>query len=438
MYREKLYPVQELLRENFDKWLLENLSSWIIQVVEVERTRRQQRFTIRSGVDPTLDRWNETYTCLPDLLSHMAEGQMTELRANIRTCGLIYFPMVGYLLKIPKVEVETPDIHISCLEFAFTETKIAYYRNDTTRTLDRRYGDVMYSIVDTETTIMRQLQRRLLIHAQSLLRASQFAAEIDCLCSLAIAAKSKDWKKPKLAENDLIRIRSGRHPIQKTRCKSIIKNLFYADASNHRITFLTGPNGSGKSTYMNQIALIIYLTQIGSYVPAEEAVISPLDAIYILTGTGSEKEDDYSAYISALHSVSVALRTPTKRTLLVMDEFASVIDKWELNALTTAMVEFLLNLGECPFAVIATHNYGILKHFQVSGPRVQYLTMKTTTHEGKLLCLYEVTNGITSESEAIAIAKNIGLPLGVIERALELRNSPGVMNVKFVQPRIKK
>ncbi|CAH8875521.1 unnamed protein product, partial [Trichobilharzia szidati] len=157
MYQEKLYPVRELLRENFDRRLLENLRSWIIHVVETERTRRQQKFAIRSGVDPTLDQWNETYTCLPDLLSHLAEGQITELRANIRTCGLVYFPMVGYLLKIPKVEVETPDIHISCLEFAFTETKIAYYRNDTTRTLDRRYGDVMYSIVDTETTIMRHL-----------------------------------------------------------------------------------------------------------------------------------------------------------------------------------------------------------------------------------------------------------------------------------------
>ncbi|CAH8875519.1 unnamed protein product [Trichobilharzia szidati] len=64
--------------------------------------------------------------------------------------------------------------------------------------------------------------------------------------------------------------------------------------------------------------------------------------------------------------------------------------------------------------------------------------MKTTTHEGKLLCLYEVTNGITSESETITIAKNIGLPQGVIERALELRNSPAVMNLKFVEARIKK
>ncbi|CAH8660704.1 unnamed protein product [Heterobilharzia americana] len=116
------------------------------------RTEKQQRFVVRRGVDSTLDQWGEMYTCLPDVLSQLAEDELANLRGNVQTCGLIYFPLVGYLLKIPKAEVETPDIQLSGLEFAFTDGEMAYYRNNTTRALDERYGDVMYAIIVIHTS----------------------------------------------------------------------------------------------------------------------------------------------------------------------------------------------------------------------------------------------------------------------------------------------
>ncbi|CAH8637927.1 unnamed protein product [Heterobilharzia americana] len=252
-YQGKLYPMQELLSEKFDTSIIGDINSWLIHVIDTEKTEKQQRFVVRRGVDSTLDQWGEMYTCLPDVLSQLAEDELANLRGNVQTCGLIYFPLVGYLLKIPKAEVETPDIQLSGLEFAFTDGEMAYYRNNTTRALDERYGDVMYAIIDAETIIMHRLQDRLLIHAQSILRASQFAAEIDCLCSFAITAKFMDWTRPRLTDNQCIYIYNGRHPIQQTQCPNIIKNSFYANASRNRITMLTGPNGSGKSIYMKQV-----------------------------------------------------------------------------------------------------------------------------------------------------------------------------------------
>ncbi|CAH8660162.1 unnamed protein product [Schistosoma curassoni] len=153
-YCEKLYPVQELLLTNFDSAIIGSVKSWLVHVIDTEKTEKEQRFVVRRGVDTTLDKWNETYACLPDLLSQLAEDELGKLRENIRTCGLIYFPL-------------------------FTDNEMAYYRNKTTRILDQRYGDVMYAIVDAETTIMHHLQDRLLIHTQSILQASQFVAEID-------------------------------------------------------------------------------------------------------------------------------------------------------------------------------------------------------------------------------------------------------------------
>ncbi|CAH8673443.1 unnamed protein product [Schistosoma haematobium] len=346
-YCEKLYPVQELLLTNFDSAIIGNVKSWLVHVIDTEKTEKEQRFVVRRGVDTTLDKWNETYACLPDLLSQLAEDELGKLRENIRTCGLIYFPLVGYLLKIPKVEVETPDIQLSELEFAFTDNEMAYYRNKTTRILDQRYGDVMYAIVDAETTIMHHLQDRLLIHTQSILQASQFVAEIDCLCAFAMAAKHMEWTRPKIVNENCIHIYKGWYPIQQTVSTNIIKNSFYSDGSKHKITLLTGPNGSGKSIYMKSL---------------------------------------------------------------------------ELDALTIAMTEFLLLKNECPYTIIATHNHTILRQLQMYGPQVQYLTMRTVPHEGRVVCLYEAVNGLNLRSEAISTAHDTGLPKKITERALTLKD----------------
>uniref|UniRef100_A0A094ZX18 MutS protein 5 n=1 Tax=Schistosoma haematobium TaxID=6185 RepID=A0A094ZX18_SCHHA len=121
------------------------------------------------------------------------------------------------------------------------------------------------------------------------------------------------------------------------------------------------------------IALIIYLTHIGSYIPAEGATISAFDAIHILTGTNSTERDNCSTYMMALQMASVALRNLTSKTLIIMDEFAKPVNKLELDALTIAMTEFLLLKNECPYTIIATHNHTILRQLQMYGPQVQYL-----------------------------------------------------------------
>ncbi|CAH8652008.1 unnamed protein product [Schistosoma guineensis] len=396
-YCEKLYPVQELLLTNFDSAIIGSVKSWLVHVIDTEKTEKEQRFVVRRGVDTTLDKWNETYACLPDLLSQLAEDELGKLRENIRTCGLIYFPL-------------------------FTDNEMAYYRNKTTRILDQRYGDVMYAIVDAETTIMHHLQDRLLIHTQSILQASQFVAEIDCLCAFAMAAKHMEWTRPKIVNENCIHIYKGWYPIQQTVSTNIIKNSFYSDGSKHKITLLTGPNGSGKSIYMKSIALIIYLTHIGSYIPAERATISAFDAIHILTGTNSTERDNCSTYMMALQMASVALRNLTSKTLIIMDEFAKSVNKLELDALTIAMIEFLLLKNECPYTIIATHNHTILRQLQMYGPQVQYLTMRTVPHEGRVVCLYEAVNGLNLRSEAISTAHATGLPKKITERALTLKD----------------
>ncbi|KAF7255739.1 hypothetical protein EG68_07225 [Paragonimus skrjabini miyazakii] len=329
----------------------------------------------------------QTYRCLPDLLSQLAEEELKKLRENISTCALIYFPLVGFLLKIPKTEVQTPDIEFCGLQYAperidyqlffqFADNEMAYYRNDTTRggfisysfnnafvtELDKRYGDVMYAIIDSETAIMHRLQDRILEHSKHILRAHQFAAEMDCLCAFAQAASSMKGVRPKLVQESLIRITNGWHPIQQLLSIDTIRNSFSSGGNHGRTTLVTGPNASGKSIYLKQIGLIIYLSQIGSFVPAEKAIIGPVDAIYV-TSADDFNQGDCSAYSLSLNTASIALKHSTFKTTVLLDEFAHCINKAEAAALTVSIMEFFLRKKR-PHLIASTHNMDIVENMK--------------------------------------------------------------------------
>ncbi|KAA0189388.1 MutS protein 5 [Fasciolopsis buskii] len=421
-YPTKLYPVRNLLNERVQMDILRKVQTWIVCIVDFEAISKQNRFSVRPGTDSTLDEWKQTYRCLPDLLSQLAEEELKKLRENISTCGLIYFPLVGYLLKIPKAEVTTPDISSSDLEFAFTDAEMAYYRNETTRELDKRYGDVMYSIIDSETTIMNRLQDRILKHCKDLLRMYEFAIEIDCLYAYAMAAIAMNGIRPEIVKDSVIRIKNGWHPVQQLLCGNMVRNSFDSDLDNSRVTVITGPNASGKSVYSKQVCLIVYLAQIGSFVPAEEAVIGLVDGIYTLTSAESSISNGHSSFAISLNLASMAIRNATKNTLILFDEFAHCLEEHEVTALTVAIVEYFLDLHGCPHLIICTHNFDILD-FLKERNRVNFLTMKTITHAGKLTYLYEIKSGVTRNSHAIEVARSAGLPKAVVERAKQLLES---------------
>ncbi|VDP38166.1 unnamed protein product [Schistosoma margrebowiei] len=344
-YCEKLYPVQELFLTNFDSAIIRSVKSWLVHVIDTEKTEKEQRFVVRRGVDTTLDKF-----------------------------------------------------------------------------LDQRYGDVMYAIVGCGNHNHASSSRSLTNSHTKHTSGIPICCGDRFLCAFAMAAKHMEWTRPKIVNENCIHIYKGWYPIQQTVSTNIIKNSFYSDGSKHKITLLTGPNGSGKSIYMKNIALIIYLTHIGSYIPAEGATISAFDAIHILTGTNSTERDNCSTYMKALQMASVALRNLTSKTLIIMDEFAKSVNKLELDALTLAMAEFLLLKNDCPYTIIATHNHTILRQLQMYGPQVQYLTMRTVPHEGRVVCLYEAVNGLNLRSEAISTATATGLPKKITERALTLKD----------------
>ncbi|KAA3671546.1 DNA mismatch repair protein MSH5, partial [Paragonimus westermani] len=223
--------------------------------------------------------------------------------------------------------------------------------------------------LDSETAIMHRLQDRILEHSKHILRAHQFAAEMDCLCAFAQAASSMKGVRPKLVQESLIRITNGWHPIQQLLSIDTIRNSFFSGGSHERTTIVTGPNASGKSIYLKQIGLIIYLSQIGSFVPAEKAIVGPVDAIYV-TSADDFNQGDCSAYSLSLNTASIAMKHSTSRTTVLLDEFAHCINKVSSNrqteaaALTVSIIEFFQRKKH-PHLIASTHNTDIIENLKV-------------------------------------------------------------------------
>ncbi|KAF5400716.1 hypothetical protein PHET_05818 [Paragonimus heterotremus] len=185
----ELYPVRQLTQEAFEIESLSVIQMWMVRIIDFEAIQKQHRFSVNQGLDSVLDEWIQTYRCLPDLLSQLAEEELKKLREDI----------------------------------------------------------------NSETAIMHRLQDRILEHSKHILRAHQFAAEMDCLCAFAQAASSMKGVRPKLVQESLIRITNGWHPIQQLLSIDTIRNSFSSGGNHGRTTLVTGPNASGKSIYLKQV-----------------------------------------------------------------------------------------------------------------------------------------------------------------------------------------
>lgn len=176
--------------------------------------------------------------------------------------------------------------------------------------------------LDKEIEIMHELISFTLTHSAKLVELTNISSELDCVLSLAEAAKRLNYSRPVLTEERVIKIKEGRHPLQELCVDIFIPNDVDMSPQNRsQITFLTGPNYSGKSVYLKQIALITYLAHIGSFVPAQEAVVGLTDMIFTRIQSQESVSKMQSTFMIDLQQISFALRNATKHSLILIDEF---------------------------------------------------------------------------------------------------------------------
>eukprot|EP00072_Mus_musculus_P062918 XP_011244616.1 PREDICTED: mutS protein homolog 5 isoform X3 [Mus musculus] len=397
----------------------------LIGKVDFEESLAENRFTVLPNIDPDIDAKKRRLIGLPSFLTEVAQKELENLDSRIPSCSVIYIPLIGFLLSIPRLPfmVEASDFEIEGLDFMFLSEDKLHYRSARTKELDTLLGDLHCEIRDQETLLMYQLQCQVLARASVLTRVLDLASRLDVLLALASAARDYGYSRPHYSPCiHGVRIRNGRHPLMELCARTFVPNSTDCGGDQGRVKVITGPNSSGKSIYLKQVGLITFMALVGSFVPAEEAEIGVIDAIFTRIHSCESISLGLSTFMIDLNQVAKAVNNATEHSLVLIDEFGKGTNSVDGLALLAAVLRHWLALGpSCPHVFVAT-NFLSLVQLQLlpQGPLVQYLTMETCEDGEDLVFFYQLCQGVASASHASHTAAQAGLPDPLIARGKEV------------------
>lgn len=454
-----LLSISRHLRDAFNRAEFQELGKRMFDIVDLEESASQKRTVVKRGVDSELDDVKDAFQDMERVLQTRAIETSRELEsaASPPTAGLsvLYIPRFGYLVQLPSEVAK--DLMQERAPFGWqrsfvTETH-AYFKTTRMREMDDELGDLWSVICDREIEISYHLAQKVLEKEQLLLRASELCGELDCLLALAHGANEYKLHRPRMVEDNVIDIRGGRHLLQELVVPSYIANdsLLLGGHDNSdksesdnvdsslagsSMLLVTGPNYSGKSVYLKQIALIVYMAQVGSFVPADHARLGLTDKILTRVTERETVSRGQSSFMIDLQQMAWALNTFSPRSLLVIDEFGKGTDSCDGAGLMAGFIKYLSSLGSIsPKTVACTHFHEIFEHGFVSEnePGLDLLQMEVhiigknlvsdnsqSTDSDEVVYLYKVQPGRSTLAYGTQCAAMNGIPETIVTHANQL------------------
>ncbi|XP_043810856.1 DNA mismatch repair protein MSH5 isoform X5 [Manihot esculenta] len=419
----------------------------VIGVIDVNRSKEKGYGTIvKDGFCDELDELREIYEDLPEFLQQISSvevAQIPHLGNQKHVPCIVYIHQIGYLLCIFEEKLdETLMEKIKDFEFVFSdadgETKRFFYRTPKTRELDDLLGDIYHKILDMERAIIRDLVSHIILFSAYLLKAVNFVAELDCLLSLALVARQNNYVRPILTEETFIDIQNGRHVLQEMTVDTFIPNdtkiLDDGCVASGRINIISGPNYSGKSIYIKQVALIVFLSHIGSFVPADAAIVGLTDRIFCAMGNKLMTAEK-STFMIDLHQVGMMLRQATSQSLCLLDEFGKGTLTEDGVGLLGGTINHFIECDDPPKVLVCTHLTELFNDsYLPKSDKVKFYTMSVlrpdnnSTDVEDIVFLYRLVPGHTLLSYGLHCALLAGVPAEVIKRAAVVLDAIGNNN----------
>lgn len=422
------------------------------------------------GVDPDLDALKRNYDGLEHFLNEVAAQLIIRVpewaRQYVQNC--IFYPQIGFLTVVSlnpetgRGNYEGEGSQDDIWESMFVTDGRIYYKNRCMRDLDAQYGDLYCMIVgqylplpfqsqvfslthvaDKEIDIVHDLGVQIIEHEEALVTASELCGELDSLLALARGAEKYKLKAPRMTDTNEIKIKEGRHILQELVVPSFIPNETCLHGGkgkepNHSramasdlmseapsIMVMTGPNHSGKSVYLKQVALIVYLAHIGSYVPADQACIGLTDRLLTRIATRESVSRNESAFAIDLKQAAFSINFATRRSLILVDEFGKGTNTMDGAGLLTALLDHFLHLGEgAPKVLVATHFHEIFEQrFLPESSRLFFAHMEVHVDleaenaEDQVTYLFRLTSGRSTSSFGSRCAAMNGVDAAIVRRA---------------------
>lgn len=292
-----------------------------------------------------------------------------------------------------------------------------------------------------EKFLYEQLLENLQAYIPTLTKVAQALATLDVLTTLAERAQMLNWCQPTFVKEPALQIIQGRHPVVEARLMETAAHGFIANDckldTKHKMLIITGPNMGGKSTFMRQVALIVLLASIGSYVPAKACTLGPIDAIYTRIGAADDLANAQSTFMLEMTEAAAILHTASPHSLVLMDEVGRGTSTFDGLALAGAIASHLHDRNKA-FTLFATH-YFELTEFPVNHPQALNVHVSAIESNHNIAFLHEVQPGPASRSYGVQVAKLAGVPAPVIKQAqhtlknLQAQQQKQIMQVDLFQ-----
>jgi DNA mismatch repair protein MutS len=377
----------------------------------------EQGGVIREGFSPELDEIRRNSRQAKQYLAGLEQRERQ--RTGIKSLKVGYNRVFGYYIEVSRTNLSlVPSDYIRKQTLAEAER----FFTPELKEYESLILNAQEKIADLETAIFRQLCQQISAVGEQILATARAIAQIDALSSLAEVAMRYVYVRPTLGNEDIIDIKGGRHPIieQSIGIDNFIPNDAYLCNKDNQLIILTGPNMSGKSTYLRQVALIILLAQIGSFVPANSANVGLVDRIFTRIGAQEDLAAGQSTFMVEMTEAANILNNATPRSFIILDEIGRGTSTYDGLSIAWAVAEFIHNHPELGAKTLFATHYHELVDLADILPRVKNFNVAVAEEGDKVIFLHRIIPGGTDRSYGIHVAQLAGLPKSVIIRAQEV------------------
>ncbi len=370
---------------------------------------------IKEGFNKELDELREISTNGKLWIANL-EAKERE-KTGIKNLKIGFNKKTGYYFEVTKSYLNmVPDYFIR----KQTLTNSERYYTDELKEVELKILGAEEKIVEMEFNIFQDIRESIKKEINRIQRVSKLIATIDVLNSFAQVAYKNNYVRPKLNNKGIIKIVEGRHPVVEETLagKLFVPNDTYLDNNNNMVQIITGPNMAGKSTYMRQVAIIVLMAQIGSFVPAKEADIGIVDRIFTRIGASDNLSQGESTFMVEMNEVSNIIKNATKNSLIILDEVGRGTSTYDGLSIAWAVVEYIAKYLKAK-TLFATH-YHELTQLEKEIENVKNLTVLVEERDDEIIFLRKIVEGSTDKSYGIEVAKLAGIDKKIIDRANEI------------------
>jgi len=375
---------------------------------------------IREGFRPALDALREAARKGREWIVGLESRERDRL--GVQSLRVRFHPVHGYSLEVSKAKLDRIP---SDYERKQTLANAERFTTPELREMESRVLGANERAAALEREIFEEVRQAALAASTEIREAAEAVARIDVLQSLAEVARRDGWVRPQVDAGQRLEIRAGRHPVVEAMLTQraageFVPNDATLDPDETRILLITGPNMSGKSTYLRQVALLVLLAQMGSFVPAEQARIGIVDRVFTRVGASDRLTEGESTFMVEMRETAEILAQASHRSLIILDEIGRGTSTFDGLSIAWAVAEYLHDTpGLGARTLFATH-YHELADLARTREGVRNAHFEAREWRDDVVFLRRLVPGEASRSYGIQVARLAGLPSAVVARAQEL------------------